>query len=208
MCSTEPRQPSKALLRTAQRKKYHVFSFPCHCSSAQMQNMHGERKGGLSLPGLGCSPARHLDLGSLWPVPRSHRPEYGRPEFNSPPGCLKTIPAPGISTWLHLGSPCCAGTRSSNLCLFLSPADLPCESRRTRGLFRAAATAPQVEVGQGVCLPEEDHCSGRGCSTVSRAGCPVGHPLRGICERCLMQVRTLQNSGHLYKFQIDAAAEM
>lgn len=182
--STEPGQPSKAPLQAAQRKKFHVFSFPCHCSSAQMQKMHGERKGGLSLTGLGCIPVRPLDLGSLWPVPRSHHPEYGRSEFISSPGCLRTIPAsvslaPGISTWLHLGSPCCAGTSSSNLCLFLSPADFPCETRKTRGLLRAA-TAPQVEAGQGDHLAEEDHCSGRGCSTVSSAGCLIGHPLRGI----------------------------
>lgn len=181
MHSTEPGQPSKALLQAAQRKKYHVFSFPCHCSSAQTQNMYRERKGGLSLTGLRCSPARHSDLGSLCPVPRSHHPEYGRSEFSSPPGCLLTIPAsvslaPSISTRLHPGSPCCAGTSSSNLCLFLSPADLPCKTRRTRGLFRAA-TAHQVEMGQGDCLPEEDHCSGRGCTS---AGCLVGHPLHGI----------------------------
>lgn len=181
MHSTEPGQPSKALLQAAQRKKYHVFSFPCHCSSAQTQNMYGERKGGLSLTGLRCSPARHSHLGSLCPVPRSPHPEYGRSEFSSPPGCLLTIPAsvslaPSISTRLHPGSPCCAGTSSSNLCLFLSPADLPCKTRRTRGLFRAA-TAHQVEMGQGDCLPEEDHCSGRVCSS---AGCLVGHPLRGI----------------------------
>lgn len=51
--SIEPRQPSKALLWAAQRKKYPVFSFPCHCSSAQKQNMHAERKGVLSLTGKG-----------------------------------------------------------------------------------------------------------------------------------------------------------
>lgn len=184
MHRTEPGQSSKALLWAAQRKKYHVFTFPCHCSSAQTQNMHGERKGGPSLAGLSCRTMRHLDLGSLWPVPRSHHPEYGRSEFRSTPGCLKTIPAMvslafGITTQLHLGSPCCAGTSGSNLCLFLPPADLPCETRRTRGLFRAA-TAHQVEVGQGDCLPEEDHCSGRSCSTVSSSGCLMGHPLLGI----------------------------
>lgn len=181
MYSTEPGQPSKALLRAAQNKKYHVFTFPCHCSLSQM---HGEKKGGVSFTGLGCSPVRHLDLGSLWPVPRSHHPEYGRSEFSSPSGCLKTIAASvslahGITTWLHLGSPCCACTSDSNLCLFLSPADLPCETRRTRGLLRAAI-AHQSEVGQGDRLPEEDHCSGKGCSTVSSAGCLMGHPPLGI----------------------------
>lgn len=149
--STGPGQPSKALLLAAQRKKYHVFSSPCCCGSARTQHTCGERKGGPCIAGWGRSHVRHWGLVSLRPAPRSCHPEHGRPEFSSSPGCLKTILArislaPVLSTQLCLGGTCCTGTNNSNLCSFLSPADLPHKTRRTGRLCRTA-TAHPAEVG-------------------------------------------------------------
>lgn len=126
--------------------------------------------------------------------------------LNSAPGRLKTIPAsvsqllasPRGSIWGVLAVQAPAAQTSACFC-----PQLTCHVRQGQGDCSGQLLLSRWMWGKE--NREEDPCSGRGCSTVSSAGCPWDP---SPWHQCLVQVRTLQNPGHLYKFQIDAAAEM